>query len=427
MSPADPWCALERVLVPEVIGVPGEFGSVAGDVQEPGGADGTEGVVEREASWSRPPSTEGWTLGVKANLEVAGIPTSAGTQVGGEPAQRDAEAVARLRAAGMVIAATTTLAEAAIGSVTANPWTGVCVNPHDSSFHAGGSSGGSAAAVAGGLVRVALGTDTMGSVRIPAACCGLVGWKPTRGAVPTQGLVPLAEALDTVGVLASNAVDALVVAHHLLDLPWDAVHAAIDRPQRVARLHLPVAIDTAAAQAADAVLRHLSGALGSSRSGAANPQVADVRLDLDASLVRRRGLLLCEAEAYAFWRDAVERDDAGLSEPLKALLRYGRDASDERIAQARRVVDDVAEAAMALFGEADVLVLPTLPGAPPHVGEDPAGLADLTAWVNLAGLPAVSVPTWVAPDGEPVPRSVQLIGRPGSDLDLLALAATLTP
>lgn len=428
MSQVDPWAAIERRLAP---------GELSGDAPGESSAEPPRTAPPR----TEPPGTElpgtarlpidGWTVGVKANLDVAGVPTSAGTLVVVDPAERDAEAVARLREAGAVIAATTTMAEAALGSVTANPWTGVCLNPHDPAFQAGGSSGGSAAAVAAGLVRVALGTDTMGSVRIPAACCGVVGWKPTRGAVPTRGLVPLAAVLDTVGVLARDAADALVIARIVLGATSPVAADGDVRAVHLARLRLPVEVDAAADAAVASVLESLVGGArrddGDQGDGALAAEPAgEQTLALDPALVRRRGLLLCEAEGYAFWRDAVERDDPGLSAPLKALLRFGRDASSERLADARATAEQVEAMTASLFDHADVLVLPTLAGPPPTVGQDPPGLADLTAWVNLAGLPAVSVPTGSRPEGEPVPRSVQLVGRPGSDLELLALAATLT-
>ena len=353
---------------------------------------------------------DGVPFAVKANLDVAGITTTAGTTVARAAAARDAEVVASLRAAGAIPVLTTTLAEAAIGSVTVNPWTGPCVSPRDTSRNAGGSSGGSAAAVAAGLVPFALGTDTMGSVRIPAACCGIAGWKPTRGAISTQGLVPLSGALDTVGVLAPSAIDLLPIARVLLGEKVTA------RPSRIGIASLTTDADEAARAAVDEAANRLRS------SGC---EVVDVHVDIDAALVRRRGLLLCETEAAGFWGPAVDGDPSGLSDPVRALLRFGRDAPAEAITAAELLRADVERTVRSVLDDVDVILLPTLPGPPPARDEDPAGLADLTAFANLAGVPVVSVPIGMAAEGESVARSVQLIGRYGSDIALIELTAEL--
>jgi len=353
---------------------------------------------------------DGVLFAVKANLDVAGIPTTAGTTVARTAAARDAEVVASLRAAGAIPVLTTTLAEAAIGSVTVNPWTGPCVSPRDTSRNSGGSSGGSAATVAAGLVPFALGTDTMGSVRIPAACCGIAGWKPTRGAISTQGLVPLSGALDTVGVLALSAIDLLPIARVLIGEKVTA------RPSRIGIASLTTGADAAARVAVDEAANRLRS-LGC--------EVVDVHVDIDAALVRRRGLLLCEAEAAGFWGPAVDGDPSGLSDPVRALLRFGRDAPAEAIAAAERLRADVERTVRSALDDVDVILLPTLPGPPPARDEDPAGLADFTAFANLAGVPVVSLPIGMPPKGESVARSVQLIGRHDSDIALIELAGLL--
>jgi aspartyl-tRNA(Asn)/glutamyl-tRNA(Gln) amidotransferase subunit A len=320
-------------------------------------------------------------------------------------AERDAAVVHQLREAGAIPVLTTTLAEAAIGSVTANPWTGACANPHDPAFNAGGSSGGSAAVVAAGLVPFALGTDTMGSVRIPAACCGIFGWKPSRGLLSNEGLVPLASALDTVGVLSASSA----LLRDVADLFSD------DRPmpllRRVGILSLNVPLDESAQRAVNAVAQRIADE---------GVEVIQVHLDLDPALVRRRGLLLCEAEAASFWGSAVDGDPPGLSPALRGLLAFGRDADESAIRSAESVRVDVEAAMTALFDDVDALLLPTLPGPPPLIGDDPPGLADLTAFVNLAGVPALSFPTTTVAPGESIPRSVQLVGENGSDRALIA-------
>ena len=357
---------------------------------------------------------DGVPFAVKANLDVAGLSTTAGTGVVRDAANRDADVVAHLRGLGAIPVVTTTLAEAAIGSVTINPHTGTCVSPHDVSRNAGGSSGGSAAAVAGGLVQFALGTDTMGSVRIPAACCGIAGWKPTRGALSLRGLVPLSTPLDTVGVLAPTCADLLLIAEELL--------AGDDSdPAPIVRVGIASFTADADASAQDAI----ATAAGQLRT--AGCTVSHVGLTIDTAMVRRRGLLLCEAEASQFRGAAVDGDPPGLSEGLRALMRFGRDAGPESVSVAEQVRADVEAVVRSALFDVDVLLLPTLPGPPPARDEDPADLADFTAFVNLAGVPAVSVPTSVTATGEDLPRSVQLVGRHGADLALLRLALAVRP
>ena len=147
----------------------------------------------------------GVTLGIKANIAVNGLPWSAGCELyRNRIAERDARAVAQLRDAGAVILGTLNMEEAALGAKTDNPWFGPVQNPHRAGYTPGGSSGGSAAAVAAGLCDASLGTDTMGSVRIPAAYCGVYGFKPAHAAISQDGLELAEPSLDTIGPLARS-------------------------------------------------------------------------------------------------------------------------------------------------------------------------------------------------------------------------------
>ena len=152
------------------------------------------------------------TLVIKSNIAVKGLPHTGG--IGAyrhRIANEDAFCVARLRDAGMILVGTANMEEAALGAVTDNPHFGRTENPHRHGFTAGGSSGGSAAAVAAGMARAALGTDTMGSCRIPAAYCGVVGFKPSFGRISVRGVEPLSRRLDHVGVIANTVADVRVV------------------------------------------------------------------------------------------------------------------------------------------------------------------------------------------------------------------------
>ena len=196
----------------------------------------------------------GVSVAVKANIAVRGTAWSAG--VGARSniiSSDDAPVVRALRGAGADIVATLYMAEAALGATTNNVFFGIARNPHDLTRTCGGSSGGSGAVVGGGLVSVALGTDTMGSIRVPAAYCGCVGFKPSNGLVPTGGVVPLSTLLDCVGPLAADvtaAVSALRVmaaptaAERRFSWPLPPRVAAPNRPPITAPVTIPAASPT---------------------------------------------------------------------------------------------------------------------------------------------------------------------------------------
>ena len=349
---------------------------------------------------------DGLPVAVKANLSVKGFTWSGGMAArSGETAHRDAAAVAALRSAGAVIVGTTNLPEAAMGAVTANPWFGVCRNPRLPDRHAGGSSGGSAAAVAAGMAWAALGTDTMGSVRIPAGWCGIAGWKPTPGLAPTQGLLPLSRHLDTVGVLAGSTTQVRAAAEAAGFLGRS--HAADESPL----LRVP----------ADLV-------------GRAEPRIQDafwdtlaligwsnetVQLGLDPADVRRAGLLAVEAEAYLFYREALHSNPEGFSPRLRSMLEYADRAPAWKLERAYQTLERVAERLSDLLvADHHLLALPTTVRPPLPIEEpETPDLGDLTAFVNGGGACAVSVPALSVPEG---PVGLQLVGRSGADGFLLA-------
>lgn len=369
----------------------------------------------------------GLTLGVKDNTDVAGMPTTAGLAAfAGRMATADAPCVAGLRAAGAIILGKTAMHEGAFGATTDTPR--LCHNPHRFGFTPGGSSGGSGAAVAAGLCDLALGTDTMGSVRIPAAYCGVVGLKPTAGLVPRTGVVPLSPTLDHVGMLAATprlaargleamvAEDAADAASRPAPPGWRAVPAAALALQGL-RIGLPVpaleaamdpALRTAWDQAAD-------------RLRAQGAQVEPVAMPgWDAAATRRAGLLVIEAEAAALYPDMID-DAAAASAGFRAALAYGRDAGSVRLARALLRLAEARAAWLRALDTWDALLLPTAPQrAFAHGGRAPADQADFTAPANIAGLPALSLP-WTAPDGG-MPCAVQLVGRPFAEAVLVGIA-----
>lgn len=350
---------------------------------------------------------------VKANIDIAGVPTTSGLVDPAAPiALRDAVVISALRDAGAIPIVTTTMAPLAIGAVTLHPEIGPCRNPRDHALHAGGSSGGSGAVVGAGLVPFALGSDTMGSIRIPAAYCGVYGWLPTHGSVSTTGLTPLAEPLDNIGVIARDphllAEVAAVLSQPDPHQPW--WHAA---PPATSATQTPSfavcdwgdASDAAHQRAVTELISHLRSWGGTDRGviylGAAT--------GVEPGWLRRQGLLLAEAAAADTFTNEWE---ANLIPPsLLPLIDYGRTLPAPRLWRSvRSLVAARRHIRLALTG-VDCLVLPTTPTSAPPLNEDPGNAADLTAWVNVAGQPVVVIP-W----GD---VSLQCVGAPGSDSQLL--------
>jgi aspartyl-tRNA(Asn)/glutamyl-tRNA(Gln) amidotransferase subunit A len=371
----------------------------------------------------------GVTLAVKDNVDVVGMPTTAGfAGHAGRVAAADAPCVARLREAGCAILGKVAMHEGALGATTDVPR--LCHNPLRHGFTPGGSSGGSGAAVAAGFAELAIGTDTMGSVRIPAAYCGVVGLKPTRGLVSRRQVVPLSPALDHVGMLARTprmAARGLEVmagddssdpASRPLPAGWLAVpeHAAaihglrVGLPRPVQEAAMEAAVREAWEQAAQR-LRDLGA------------QVAPVEVPAwSPGAARRAGLLLIEAEAAAIHQDLIA-DPTATSPGFRAALQYGRDAGTVRLARALFRLSEVCAGALRALDACDVLLLPTAPQRAFAFGTPtPADQADFTALANFAGLPAIAIP-WPA---EGLPTSVQIVGRAYAEAQIVGIAEALT-
>jgi aspartyl-tRNA(Asn)/glutamyl-tRNA(Gln) amidotransferase subunit A len=379
----------------------------------PGARADADASAARRADGNPLGDFDGIPFAVKSNIDVAGVPTTSGTALHVPTARRDATVIQRLRTAGFIPVRTATMAELAIGSVTDNPHTGTCRNPRNPALSAGGSSGGSAALVAAGLVPFALGSDTMGSVRIPAAYCGICAYKPSRGVIDTEGLTALYPPLDTVGVLASDINGLIAVA---------SVVADVNPIQHQEHSNVTVGIPALADLADDDGHRALEVAVAALRS--LGVTVISVPMDVDPAVVRRRGLLLCEVDTYRRFAEATDGDDPGLSESVRGLLRFGAAAPADKVRAAEEALSTAGDSIEAAFGSVDFMVLPTTPEGPPPVGHEPPHAGDLTAWANVAGVPAVAFPA--GPDtAAGMPRGVQLVGRRGADAAVLALAATV--
>jgi len=357
---------------------------------------------------SFPVSGPGRRVAVKDLIDMAGMPTTAGSRVladAADPAVSDAACLAGLRAAGAQIVGRTNLHELALGVTGINPWFGTPVNPLDPSLAPGGSSSGSAVAVATGEAEVAYGTDTGGSIRIPAACCGVCGLKTTWGRIPLAGVRPLAPSLDTVGPMAAD-VAGLVAGMRLLE-PGFAPGPEAGSP-RVGRLAIP-----AAPEVDDAVAAALR---------ATSWEVTDVDPGDWLTATRWTAQLLV-AEAYQANKELFDRAAARISPDVAGRLDAGRQLSAGTLAEAFDAQARWRTQLTALFDRFDLLVSPTLLILPPELDRATELLeARCTMPVNLAGVPALALPV---PVGGRLPASIQIISAWGTEERLLAVGAAV--
>jgi amidase len=335
-------------------------------------------------------------LAVKDCIDVAGLPTTAGCPVVAEmaePAPADAAVVSSAREGGARIVGKTGLTELCWSASGINHWTGTPANPRDPRRLPGGSSTGSAVAVATGEADVAFGTDTAGSVRIPAACCGVAGLKTAQGRIPVKGVYPLAPSLDTVGPLGPDMA-ALELGMRLLEPGFRLPGAPGELT--AGRLTVPGELGEAEPAVQAAVDRALA---------AAGIAVTDVP-GWDADAVRSAVSVLVDAEGF--------RTNAYLMPYLKHLsphiqrnLERGARLTPGDRAAAERARTALRAALGELLADYPVLVLPTLLGEPPLLGSRGFALTALTAPASLAGLPALSLPV---PAPGAVIASLQVIG-----------------
>jgi Asp-tRNA(Asn)/Glu-tRNA(Gln) amidotransferase A subunit family amidase len=347
----------------------------------------------------------GVPVGIKDIFHVAGMPTTAGSRpfAHSRPAV-DATSVARLRAAGAIVLGKTHTTEFAFRDPgpTTNPW-----NPRHTP---GGSSSGSAAAVAARMVPAALGTQTVGSVLRPAAYCGVVGFKPTHGLVPADGVIPLAWSLDHVGVFARTVDDVALVLGVLTGRGLDPV------PVGAPRLALaPELLERATPEVA-AHVRMLA-----ERFAAAGAKVAEVRLPAEFGGLAAAGQRVLEAEAAAYHREAFATHEKDYGRGIAEMIRVGLSHSAVDYVVANRARLAFREAVMPLLAAHDALLSPTAPGTAPE-GLAYTGDASLCAPWSSAGVPSVSLPSGVSA-ASGLPLAVQLVQTAGAEARLLGVAA----
>jgi amidase len=353
-------------------------------------------------------------LAVKDIIDVEGVPTTAGSRAVADqagPAERDAACLAGSRAAGARLVGKANLHELAMLPIGTNPWFGTPTNPLDPALIPGGSSSGSAVAVATGEADVALGSDTGGSIRVPAACCGVTGLKTTHDRVPLEGVWPLAPSLDTIGPMAVD-VAGLVLGMELLE-PGFAVSPSA--PRTVGRLRTSGLPEIESA--VDEALR------------AAGLEV--VALDWDGFDVGSNCFTaIYFSEVWELDHQLAEDHPEGVGEDIVQMLSLA-DLFKPGLDEARRVLPEWRQSLLSLFDRVELLALPTLPMFPPRLEELSADsmvqiIIDITSQValfNAAGLPGTAQPVPVA--GSTLPASLQLIGPPGGEELLLACAGTV--
>jgi aspartyl-tRNA(Asn)/glutamyl-tRNA(Gln) amidotransferase subunit A len=369
----------------------------------------------------------GIPIALKDLIDQAGVPTTAASHVRPlTPVAADAIVTARLKAAGAVLVGKTNLHEFALGTTSDDSAFGAVRNPLDTTRSAGGSSGGSAAALVAGMALGAIGTDTGGSIRIPSAACGLVGLKPGFGEVPVDGVVPLSATLDHVGPIARTVADAAAIHGVLARVTLRALQPPSITKVRLGRLtgFFEELLQPDVRAAYESALGRLTAA-GATITPVSVPHAADA-----AAIY----LHICLPEGAAYHAETLERCPERYTPNVRLRFEMGRYILAEdyvRAMTARQVLEHEVDAALT---EVDALVLPTLPIVAPTLGADSVDVGPrrealrpvmlrLTQPFNLSRHPAVALPC--ATGGLPV--SLQVVGKHARTVALIDLCAALAP
>jgi aspartyl-tRNA(Asn)/glutamyl-tRNA(Gln) amidotransferase subunit A len=375
----------------------------------------------------------GVPISVKDLIDIKGVPTTAASAVrAAHVARADAPIVERLRAAGAVLIGKCNLHEFAFGSTSEDSAFGPVRHPADPARSPGGSSGGSAVAVATGMGSASIGTDTGGSIRIPSAACGIVGLKPTYGEISCQGIVPLSWSLDHVGPLARSVRDARLLYDAIRDGGSSSgIGREERRPPAELRLGVPRAYFLDLLD--DEVRERFQEALDRLRQAGVRLATVGVPHAGDIATVY---LHIQLAEASAYHASTLDADPDRYTPPVRLRLELGRYVMAEDYVRAQRGREVLRQEVDAALEGVDALALPSLPIPAPRLGETSrivsgsphpvrALMLRLTQLFNLTGHPAISIPCGRTAEG--LPCGLQLVGRSGRTADLLQVALSAEP
>jgi len=390
-------------------------------------ARAAEAAIQR-GKWIGP--LHGIPVALKDLIDTAGVRTTAGSGLYKDRVpSEDAEVVRRLAAAGAVLLGKLNMHEFAYGGSGVISYFGAALNPWASDYNTGGSSSGAAAAVAAGLCYGAVATDTGGSIREPAAFCGIVGLKPTYGRVSARGVIPLAWTLDHVGPMTRSVTDAALMLQAIAG--YDADDAtSVDAPVRdyakafgdtaALRVGIPNSFFYDALQPEiDAAVRAALAVLGKLT---ASVRPIDVPLDRDTTTLK--------AEAYAYHRELIAESPELYQPVTLERIRSGAEVSAADYIAGRRQTEELRRAVRKAFDEVDLLVTPTTCVLPSKISELLADLGTLRAKENLMlrntrpfnamGLPTISIPCGFTSSGLPI--GLQISGPPWGEASVLRMA-----
>jgi len=381
----------------------------------------------------------GVPIALKDNIAVQGFPTTAGSRILADAlSEQDATVAARLRQAGAIFIGKLNMHEFAWGGTSANPHYGTVANPWNTTRFAGGSSGGSGAAVAARMCYGALGTDTGGSIRLPAAINGVCGIRPTYGRVSNHGIIPLAWSMDTAGPLARTAADCAVMfnvmaGHDRRDASTDACALddyTADLEDNVKGLRIgviPGYFDAHLQAPVHAAVSQALGVLMTMGAHIIDIDIPDIQANISAQLT------IEATEPSTYHQQWLRERPQDYGEDVRTLLEVGELLPATHYVQAQRYRTMLRQHFLAAFRKVDVFICPTLPFTATPVGatevviengvsEDMLGaIMRFTGIPSLTGLPALSVPCGFDSDGMPI--GMQIIGQPFAENYLLGIAA----
>ena len=394
-------------------------------------APGTAEMQVGHSALASPHALDGIPVGVKDLFDTANLRTTAGSRFYADNVPTtDAAVVAKLKQAGAFVIGKTNTHEIALGVTSVNPHFGPCRNPWDTDRISGGSSGGSAVAVATGMALAAVGTDTGGSIRIPASLCGVVGLKPTYGRVSLRGVLPLSWNLDHAGPLTRNVEDAALLLEVMAGFDPEDPYS-VDAPAAEFQTPLQDGIRgwRVALGAGEYVERADDEVRGAVEHAADVLAAAGAEVEaVECSFLHQAALangVVTQADAAAFHRQRLNEHPDWFGEDVRRRLEAGRDLPAADYILARHTQAGIKRRLADFFETFEILLLPTTPNTAPVIeGDDTVAearrLTRFTAPFNLAGLPAVSIPCGT--DSRGLPIGLQMIAGAWREAGLLRAA-----